>query len=149
MRLICFLSGTRIGRERAAEHWLTTLGLLLCGLVLDHVPMLDQNAIPDANDVRRDPVHGLAEARKAPMHDDEIPFSHYRSGLIFESWRKALDEIKQALTTGSNVRAVLDVVRCPNPLGSGVVPLVQQGIERFQHQRFVFRLSYTIHCYVS
>src|SRR5712675_1123149 len=25
MRRICFLSGTRIGRERAAEHWLTTL----------------------------------------------------------------------------------------------------------------------------
>jgi hypothetical protein len=31
--------------------------------------------------------------------------------LIFESWRKTLDEIKQALTTGSNVSAVLDVVR--------------------------------------
>jgi len=31
--------------------------------------------------------------------------------LIFESWRQALDEIEQALTTGSNVRAVLDVVR--------------------------------------
>jgi hypothetical protein len=43
------------------------------------------------------------------VHDDEIPFSHNRSGLIFESRRKALDEIEQALTTGSNVRAVLDV----------------------------------------
>src|SRR5216684_4702712 len=110
MRRICFLSGTRIGRERAAEHWLTTLGLLLCGLVLDHIPMLDQNAILDANDVRRNPVHGLAEVRKSSVHDDKIPFSHNRSRLIFESRRKALDEIEQALTTGSNVRAVLNVV---------------------------------------
>ena len=69
--------------------------------------MLHENAILNANDVRRNPVHGEAEARKSPVHDDEIPFSDNRSGLIFESWRKALDEIKQALTTGSNVRAVL------------------------------------------
>ncbi len=73
--------------------------------------MLDQNAILDANDVRRNPVHGLAEVRKSSVHDDKIPFSHNRSGLIFESRRKALDEIEQALTTGSNVRAVLDGVR--------------------------------------
>ena len=68
--------------------------------------MLDQNTILDANDVRRNPVHGQAEVRKSSVHDDEIPFSHNRSGFIFESWRKALDEIEQALTTGGNVRAV-------------------------------------------
>lgn len=73
--------------------------------------MLDQNAILEANDVRSNPVDWLAEARKSSMHDDEGTFSHNRSGLIFESRRKALDETKQALATGSNVRAVLDVVR--------------------------------------
>jgi len=71
--------------------------------------MLDQNAIFDANDVRRNPVHREAEVRKSSMHNDEIPFTHNRSWLIFESRRKALDEIDQALTTGSNVRAVLNV----------------------------------------
>jgi len=63
--------------------------------------MLDQNAIFDANDVRRNPVHREAEARKSSVHDDEIPFTHNRSMLIFESRRKALDEIEQALTTGA------------------------------------------------
>ena len=111
--------------------------------------MLDQNAIFDANDVRRNPVHREAEVRKSSVHDDEIPFTHNRSMLIFESWRKTLDEIKQALTTGSNVRAVLDVVRRPKLLGSGLVTLVEQRIERFQDNRFVFRLNCTIHGYVS
>jgi len=73
--------------------------------------MLDQNAILEANDVCSNPVDWLAEARKSSMHDDEITFSHDRSGLIFESRRKALDEIEQALATRSNVRAVLGVVR--------------------------------------
>jgi hypothetical protein len=73
--------------------------------------MLDQNAIHDPKNVRRNPVNGLAEAREAPVHDDELTFRHDRSGLIFECRREALDEIEQAFTTGSDVRTVLDVVR--------------------------------------
>src|SRR5260370_25471621 len=111
--------------------------------------MLAQNAIFDATDVRRNPVHREAEVRKSSLHDDEIPFTHNRSMLIFESRRKALDEIEQALTTGGNVRAVLDVVRGPKPLGSRVVTLVEQRIERFQDNRFLFRLNCIINCYVS
>src|SRR6266403_1258646 len=97
--------------------------------------MLDQKTILDANDVRRNPVHREAEVRKSSVHDHKIFFGHNRSMLIFESRRKALDEIEQALTTGSNVRAVLDVVRGPKPLGSRVVTLVEQRIERFQDER--------------
>src|SRR5260370_30120381 len=111
--------------------------------------MLDQSAILDANDVRRNPVHGEAEVRKSSVHDDEIPFSNNRAGLIFESRRKTLDEIEQALTTGSNVRAVLGVVRGPKLLGGRVVTLVEQRIERFQDTRFVFRLNCLLHCHVS
>jgi hypothetical protein len=32
---------------------------------LDHIPVLDQNAILDANDIRRNPVHREAEVRKS------------------------------------------------------------------------------------
>src|SRR5260370_34935768 len=93
--------------------------------------MLDQNAVLDANDVGRNPVHGQAEVRKSPVHDDEIPFSHNRSGLIFESRRKALDEIEQALTTWSNGGAGLDVVHGPKLLGSSIVTLDDNRITRF------------------
>jgi len=72
--------------------------------------MLDQNAILDANDVRRNPVHGQAKIRKSPMRDDEIPFRHNRSGLIFEGRGEVLDEIEQSFTPRWDVRTVLDVV---------------------------------------
>jgi len=42
------------------------------GLVLNHIPLFDQNPVLDANDVGCNPVHRLAEARKPPMHDYEI-----------------------------------------------------------------------------
>src|SRR5260370_5904478 len=113
------------------------------------MPMPHENPILNANDVRRNPVHREAETRKSPVHDDEIPFTHTRSMLIFESRRKALDEIEQALTTGGNVRAVLDAVRGPKPLGSRVVTLVEQRIDILQDDRFVFRLNCMLHCYVS
>src|ERR1700675_3197176 len=61
--------------------------------------MLDQNAILDANDVRRNPVHGLAEARKAPMDDHEIPFGHNQSGLVLPRQRNAFDQIEEARAT--------------------------------------------------
>jgi len=84
---------------------------LLGSFVLNYIPVLDENPVFDAQNVGCNPVHREAEVRESSVHDDDIPFGHNRSGLIFESRRKALDEIEQALTTGSNVRAVLDVVR--------------------------------------
>ncbi|OLB91613.1 MAG: hypothetical protein AUH25_02220 [Thaumarchaeota archaeon 13_1_40CM_38_12] len=41
-------------------------------LVLNHIPVFDQNPVLDAYDVGCNPVHRLAEARKPPMHDFEI-----------------------------------------------------------------------------
>lgn len=41
------------------------------------------------------------------------------------------------LPTGSNVRAVLDVMRRPKLFGSRVVTLVEQRIERFRDKRLV------------
>jgi hypothetical protein len=39
--LVC----SSIDRERVTEHRIPALGLLLRGLVLDYVPMLDQNSV--------------------------------------------------------------------------------------------------------
>src|SRR5580658_6179530 len=94
-----------------AEHGQTTLGRFLGGFVLDHIPMLDQNAIVDANDVRRNPVNRLTEARESPVHDHVVSLSHDRSRLVPQRGWQALDEIEQTLTTRCYMSAVLDVMR--------------------------------------
>ena len=73
--------------------------------------MLDQNAIVDANDVRRNPVNRLPEARKSSVHDHMVSLSHYRSRLVPQSGWQALDEIEQTLTTRCDMSAVLDIMR--------------------------------------
>src|SRR5580692_5106930 len=103
--------------------------------------MLDQNAILDANDVRRDPVRRQAEIRESPVHDHEVPFGHDRSWLIFECWRKALDEMEEAFTSRRDVSAVLDVVGRPEFLSSSVVALVEQRVKRVEDKRLVLRLG--------
>jgi hypothetical protein len=94
--------------------------------------MLDQNAILDANDVRRNPVHRKAKIREPSVHDHEISFGQDRSWLVFERWRKAFDETEQALAAGRDMRAVLDVTWRPKLLGHSVVTLVEERVEGFQ-----------------
>src|SRR5271154_708510 len=107
--------------------------------------MLDQNAILDANDVRRNPVHGKAKIREPSVHDHEISFGHDRSWLVLERWRKVFDEIEQALAAGRDVSAVLDVAWRPKLLSRSVVTLVEERVEGFQDQRFVLRFDLLTH----
>src|SRR5579862_929573 len=97
--------------ESLSEHGSATFRLFFCGLVLNHIPMLDQDSILDANYVRRNPVHWQAEVRKSSVGDHKISVGHDRSRFIFRRWRKALYQVKQALTTGNNVSAMLNVFR--------------------------------------
>src|SRR5258708_24602099 len=83
--------------------------------------MLDEKAILDTNDVRRNPVHRLAEARKSPVHDHKIFVGHNRSRFILQRRRDALDELKEAVTTRFDMGAVLDVVGRPIALSRCVV----------------------------
>src|SRR5216683_5767118 len=105
--------------------------MLLRGFVFDDVPMLDQNVILDANDVRRNPVHGQAEIRESSVHDHELSLCHYCSGLILERWREAFDEIEQTFAARFDMSAVLNVVGRPKPLRGLIVTLVEQRVEGF------------------
>src|ERR1700683_5211370 len=115
--------------------------------------MLDQNAVLDANDVRRDPVNRKAKIRESPVHDHEISFGQYCAWLIFECWRKAFDEVEEAVTSGRDVSAVLDVVGRPELPSSSVVTPVEQHVERFQDKRLVLRFDTLTHhfhvCHLS
>jgi len=73
---------------------------------VDHIPVLDKNVVLDENNVRSNPVHGQAEMRKSPVHDDEVSISDDRSWLIPERRGKALHEIEQTLTTRCDMSTV-------------------------------------------
>jgi hypothetical protein len=68
------------------------------------------------------------------MHDHEVSLGQDRSRFVLQRWRKALDEIEQALTTGCNMRAVLNVVWRPESLRYRIVALVKECVERFQDE---------------
>src|SRR5712691_1486580 len=102
--------------------------------------MLDQNAILDANDVRRNPVHRLAEARKSPVHDHKVFFGQNRSRFVLQRRRDAFDEIEQALSARLNMSAVLNVVRRPITFGCRIVTLIEKRVERFQDKLLVVLL---------
>ena len=70
-------------------------------LVLDHVPVLDQDAILDAKNVCGNPIHGSTEAAKSAVHDHEVSLGHDCSGFVLQRWRDILAQIEQTLTTGA------------------------------------------------
>jgi hypothetical protein len=101
--------------KRISKHRISAVGLLLGGFVLDDIPVLDQEAVVDTKNVRCNPVHGLAEARKSPMYDHEVFLGHNRARFVFQRRRQALDQIRQAFTTRCDVSAVLIVAPGPAP----------------------------------
>src|SRR6185369_2073137 len=111
--------------ELFAEHREAALRLLARRLVLNHVPMFDEDSVLDEKNVCCNPVHRKTKVRKSSMHDDEISFRQNCSRLISESRWQALDEIEQSFTARCDMSAVLNIVRRPVTLGCSIVPLVE------------------------
>ncbi len=97
-----------------------------------------RNAVLDAENVRGNPVHRLAEARKSPVRDHKIFFDHNRSRFVLQRWRDALNEIKQSLRTRCDMSAVLNVVRGPVALGRYVATFVEEGIKSLKNECLIF-----------
>src|SRR5262249_40021451 len=89
--------------ERVAEHGPAAPGLLLGGLVLDDVPVLDENPVLDPQDVCSDPVRRGTEPRETAVDDDEVALSHDEAGLVLQRRREAPDEVEEALASGRDV----------------------------------------------
>src|SRR5260370_31773062 len=106
---ICSFSS--VGRECSSEHGPLAYRLFFRCFILNDVPMLDKDSVLNAHNICGNPIHRSTETAKSPVHDHEVSLSHDRSRFVLQRWRKALDEIEQALTTGSNVRPVLVVPR--------------------------------------
>src|ERR1700730_11821328 len=99
-----------IFREACPEHGSFTLRLLFSRSILNDVPMLDEDSVLNAYDIRGNPIHGGAETAKSPVHDYEVPLSHDRSGFVLQRWRDALDKIEKTLAAGRDMSAMLDVI---------------------------------------
>ena len=68
--------------ETCLQHRGFTLRLLLSGFILNDIPVLYENAVFHANNIRRNPVHRCSESGKAPMHDHEVTIADNRTGFV-------------------------------------------------------------------
>src|ERR1700678_803573 len=119
------------------QHGPLALRLFFGCLVLNNIPMLNQNTVLHTQYVRRNPVHGKAKAAETSMQDYEVLLSDDRSWFVLQRWRKTLDEIEQTDTTGRDMSAVLNVFRRPESFRGRIIALVEECVERFQHEGFV------------
>jgi hypothetical protein len=63
------------------------------------------------------------------MRDHVIAFCHHELILVTQRVGQGADQVKQAFTSGRNVRAVLDIVVGPEALCCDVVAPVEERIE--------------------
>src|SRR4029077_13543959 len=96
-----------IYRKRFTEHWVAAFGLILSGLVLNYVPMLDQNPVFDNHNVHSDPVHRCAKARKSAVNDHKIAVRNNDSWLILQRGWNASDEIEQTFAARLDMSTML------------------------------------------
>jgi len=64
------------------------------------------------------------------MDHHELAFRQHHAGLVSQCRRDALHQIEKPVATGRNVGAVLNVVGRPEPFGGGIVPPIEQRLER-------------------
>jgi hypothetical protein len=66
------------------------------------------------------------------VEEDVVAIGNGKPVLVVQSLRGPFDQAEKPLASGRNVRTVLNVVRRPETLRGGVVPLVEKGFEGVQ-----------------
>src|ERR1700730_18732389 len=106
----------RSGGKRVSKHGLSAFGLFFGSLVLNDIPVLNQDSVFHTDNVCRDPVHRQPNAREPAMDDDEDSLRYDYSRIIPERRRGALDQVKETVAARLNVSAMLNVVGRPEAL---------------------------------
>jgi hypothetical protein len=57
--------------------------------------------------------------------DDEIALGHDQLVFVAQRCRRRSDQVEQALAAWPDMSAVLNVARGPEPLGGGIVALIE------------------------
>ena len=66
-----------------------------------------------------------------------IAIGHDQRIFVAQLLRRSSYELEQTIAARRNVSAVLNIGGRPETLGGGVIPLVEERVERLQHERFV------------
>jgi hypothetical protein len=98
-------------RKACAEHGSFAFRLFFCGFILNYIPMLDEDSVLDAHDIRGNPIHRSTETAESAVHDHEVSLGHDRSRFVLQRWRDALDKVEKTLAARRDMSAVLNVVR--------------------------------------
>ena len=112
-------------REGFSKHRISAFGFFLAGLVLNDIPVLDQDSVFHTDNIRRNPVDGLPETREAAVDDDDVSLRYDYSRLIPEGGRNAFDQVEETVTAGLDMRAVLNVAGRPETLRCCIVAFVE------------------------
>src|SRR6266851_6466766 len=107
---LVFTSGTS-RRTSDSRSW-----TLLGSLVLNDIPVFDENPMLQSNDVRCNPVHRQSDVGEPAMNDDVVVFCKNHPRLIRERRRRGLDEVEEPVSSRLDMGAVLNVVGRPEPL---------------------------------
>src|ERR1700722_5151044 len=118
--------------EGVSKHRVPALGLFLGSLVLNDIPVLDQDSVFQADNIRCNPVDGQPDTRETAVEDDDVSLRYDDSRLILEGGRNALDQVEEPLTARFNVRTMLNVVGRPEALRCAIISLVEESVEGFQ-----------------
>src|ERR1700761_500679 len=110
---MCVLLKVGSSREAVAEHRPSAFGFGSGGFVLQHVPVLGELAVFDAQHVGGDPCGRSAVAGEAAVHDHVVAFGQDQAVLVAQAVGNGADQVEQAIATRLDMRAVLDVAGGP------------------------------------
>ena len=116
------------------------LRLLLSGFVLNNIPVLHENAVLNAKNVSRDPIHYCPKPGKTTICDNEVSFGNGQTSFVTQSVWEGLYQVEWTLTARFDVRTVLNVVRGPVALGRYVVPFVEESVKSLKNECLVLFL---------
>src|SRR5208282_6525501 len=89
-------------RKRVSKHRVSALGLFLGSLVLNDIPVLKQDSVFHADNIRRNPVDRQPEAREAAVDDDKVSLrATITPGSYLRVGGKLLMKLKRPARPGS------------------------------------------------
>jgi len=87
--------------------------------------MLREQSVLHAHDVGDDPRRRPTVTAEPPVENDEIAGRRRDVVLVAQRRGQGPDQVKEPLTAGRNMCAMLDVARRPEAFGGNVVALVE------------------------